>query len=82
MELKEILYQLIQESSDGLISKSDLEQAGDDLKSLGLNSLAKITFIVFIEEEFNIAIDSNIMASGVLDSLSKLISYIETKTSV
>ena len=80
--LSNIYYVRIQktlvEASEGSLTNKIIEDAGDDISSLGLNSLTFLRWIVLLEEEFDIEFDMEklFLEESIIWSFTSLINYL------
>ena len=51
------------------------------LASIGIDSIAMMTLLVFIEEKFNFTVDEDILISNRLVTVNDIVEYVEEKTS-
>ncbi|MGE7217423.1 acyl carrier protein [Priestia koreensis] len=53
----ERIQKTLVEASEGTITNEMIKEAGDEIASLGLNSLTFLRWVVLLEEEFDIEFD-------------------------
>lgn len=80
MRIREKLIELISRVIDLEIDIVNQQlNENDNINQLGLNSIEFIKLIVFIEEEFNIEVEDEVLVSNEYASLKVLCDYVNQK---
>ncbi len=62
------------------ISTSQKVELTSKLLSIGIDSIAMMTLLVFIEEKFNFAVDEDVLISNRFVTVNEIVDYVEEKT--